>query len=134
MTGRRWSRRAARAWRRGQTYAGTLSYVAAACAVAFGIAVWKTLPAEASDSYGMRACDRLGASTGWPPAEVAASVWMVGKHARTESIREHAERLDAAAPAETRIAPPGWEKLLFDMIDACLEADWRPKLDAPADR
>lgn len=111
---RRWSR------------SGLSSFLIAAVVLATGLAVWRTLPAEASDAYGMRACDRLGASTGWPPAEVAASVWAVARHARTDAIREHAERLYAAAPAGTRIAPPGWEKLLIDMLDACLAADWRP--------
>lgn len=116
---RRWSR------------SGMSAFLVAAVVLAMGIAVWRTLPAEASDAYGMRACDRLGASIGWPPAEVAASVWAVARHARTESIREHAERLYMAAPAGTRIAPPGWERLLINMIDACLAANWQPPTADP---
>jgi hypothetical protein len=108
-----------------------LSYVGAAIALALGLAVWQTLPAEASDAYGMKACDRLGASTGWPPAGVAKSVWSAGQHAKTDAIREYAERLHAAAPSETKIAPPGWEKLLFGMIDTCTAAGWQPPPPRP---
>ncbi|SDY68034.1 hypothetical protein SAMN05444365_10398 [Micromonospora pattaloongensis] len=125
-------RTAARQPRRQWPYMSLVSYLGAAVALALGLAVWQTVPAAASDAYGMRACDRLGASTGWPPAGVAQSVWTVGRHAKTDTIREHAERLHAAAPTETPIAPPGWEQLLFDMIDACVAAGWQPPTPAPS--